>query len=922
MDGYTFQFPYLKRVTESWEEFGVINANQPNTESSDQIQSISYPVTYTGWTSIDVTDHVEHFVRYPSQHHGWKIQLTNEQPTRAVFFYSSEFKNASRAPKLKVWYHRKGESAYMQSVARGQANGSKTSMIKNGNASSAAALFANAYSTDGSFQINVPVSFSGWVGLTPKNQPGILADAHDFGLVLEADSGDSIWFHYDAQRIALQATPTEAYQLRVEVDNNSIYVKIDDGATQVFSRVAGDQLMGQRIAMIAENADPTSVVQTTWPLPESFKAPILTQMSRANQMGKVEAPELEPGQQVFWNGQFVKQEDLSTINSQLKSRAEQLEVPLWTLGDTLSDSLFNALKAQDLARYVHNSDPIRYTVLDSLDTLYDVTLRLPFEAVLLSNTVSGYTIDNGLLSASSASFLDPVYLLNQYDSRLEETQPELELTIEDKSTEVKFGFDILTQTQQIHPIEPQYGIWVDNQDVYALMNANSIPLGVKVAEGSKLSVGFNNDKEMEVKVNGIKVWSTAMTSLPTLALQKLSLSHGAISGLTTYNSQASSKVSVNPPKVYCAESIGSLTPNVDLADYLLCSHPYVPQPCPTVAQISYQWFDLNGALVSSGFYTPVDMGVYRLEVSVANSPTAPLYTYPPLYVSFGYEVDWYQTNNVARVPNYHSARLNEPNPAPANMTVGHAVASNSIVVNDPIWLSGLYKIHGNLKGGAIGESVTVGFTDGNSSLIAEGMAWSSAFGLPAVTVHAGGTSQSHVFLDPFFEGFFYLERGSSSLTVYSSSLSPAAYSPIATFTSDANIRAKFLSSVNSGATPPASYYTQKGPYVKNCYTNLSCGAPMYYEPSRKADGGFYNTYQNQLYFEHDFDYKDGSINYLVKTDGNETDVTNSTILSTTAGDYGFNVYRLDASQLQEGYYQLVITNEKDEEFTLRFHNKL
>jgi hypothetical protein len=96
---------YVRRVLSSWQETTVTWNNQPNAETADQKVTQSFPLGYQGWENVDVTDHVQYFIDNPSEYHGWKLELVNEQRYRLLIVRTSDYDNGSKAPRLKVWYH-------------------------------------------------------------------------------------------------------------------------------------------------------------------------------------------------------------------------------------------------------------------------------------------------------------------------------------------------------------------------------------------------------------------------------------------------------------------------------------------------------------------------------------------------------------------------------------------------------------------------------------------------------------------------------------------------------------------------------------------------------------------------------------------------------------------------------------------------
>ena len=97
--------------------------------------------------------------------------------------------------------------------------------------------------------------------------------------------------------------------------------------------------------------------------------------------------------------------------------------------------------------------------------------------------------------------------------------------------------------------------------------------------------------------------------------------------------------------------------------------------------------------------------------------------------------------------------------------------------------------------------------------------------------------------------------------------------------------------------------------------------PSSYHPLKlDLNSGHYNTVDKHVYFHYRGEYNSGNLNYKVKNELG-VDVTLQTSLNVGVKTYGENRFILDANQLSEGYYTLMVTNEKNEKYYLRFYNK-
>ncbi len=96
----------VRRVDSIWLE-GTINWRIQNDEFiSDGIRIESPNSSSTLTHSINVDKHVQNMVNYPYNNHGWKISLDNETLVGdyGVSFYSSNYTDASKRPKLSISY--------------------------------------------------------------------------------------------------------------------------------------------------------------------------------------------------------------------------------------------------------------------------------------------------------------------------------------------------------------------------------------------------------------------------------------------------------------------------------------------------------------------------------------------------------------------------------------------------------------------------------------------------------------------------------------------------------------------------------------------------------------------------------------------------------------------------------------------------
>ncbi|MGZ5551561.1 MAG: hypothetical protein ACXWE7_12325, partial [Nitrososphaeraceae archaeon] len=96
--------------------------------------------------------------------------------------------------------------------------------------------------------------------------------------------------------------------------------------------------------------------------------------------------------------------------------------------------------------------------------------------------------------------------------------------------------------------------------------------------------------------------------------------------------------------------------------------------------------------------------------------------------------------------------------------------------------------------------------------------------------------------------------------------------------------------------------------------------PYYFVLKKVLDAGYYNSYNNKIYFAFEEEYFDSNlsqiVNYEIVTDKNEPVTVSSPQPAEKIGD---NRFTLSLSGLTPGeFYRLSITNKKNEVFYARF----
>jgi hypothetical protein len=93
----------------------------------------------------------------------------------------------------------------------------------------------------------------------------------------------------------------------------------------------------------------------------------------------------------------------------------------------------------------------------------------------------------------------------------------------------------------------------------------------------------------------------------------------------------------------------------------------------------------------------------------------------------------------------------------------------------------------------------------------------------------------------------------------------------------------------------------------------------YAELKKKLNNGFYQLYNNKLYFKFEAEYNgDGTSTFPLNCKVYNTNRQIQSLSQTLNRKFGDNRYQLDMSSLSNGYYVLEVLNEKNELFQLRF----
>lgn len=96
----------VRRVTSNWSSDNIVWNNQSEDLLSQEIKIYHPNSSSRGVHEIDVTRHVQDMLIFPERNFGWKLSLENERLTGSygVNFYSSNYSNVSKRPKLVIKY--------------------------------------------------------------------------------------------------------------------------------------------------------------------------------------------------------------------------------------------------------------------------------------------------------------------------------------------------------------------------------------------------------------------------------------------------------------------------------------------------------------------------------------------------------------------------------------------------------------------------------------------------------------------------------------------------------------------------------------------------------------------------------------------------------------------------------------------------
>jgi hypothetical protein len=93
----------LKRVTQAWSETSVTWNTEPTTDNVNVIQCAASTSPSQAYV-FDLTSWVKDEILNPTSYYGFLMQINNQTPYRAIYFYSSDHPYSSLHPKMVVEY--------------------------------------------------------------------------------------------------------------------------------------------------------------------------------------------------------------------------------------------------------------------------------------------------------------------------------------------------------------------------------------------------------------------------------------------------------------------------------------------------------------------------------------------------------------------------------------------------------------------------------------------------------------------------------------------------------------------------------------------------------------------------------------------------------------------------------------------------
>ena len=95
---------YLERIISPWDESTVTWNNQPTTTTTNRISLPETTSSDQDFLDVDITALVEDMMADSANSHGFMMRLQTEVHYRNLSFYTSDYEDATKHPKLEITY--------------------------------------------------------------------------------------------------------------------------------------------------------------------------------------------------------------------------------------------------------------------------------------------------------------------------------------------------------------------------------------------------------------------------------------------------------------------------------------------------------------------------------------------------------------------------------------------------------------------------------------------------------------------------------------------------------------------------------------------------------------------------------------------------------------------------------------------------
>jgi len=111
---------YIERITSPWEESEVTYDTQPTTTTTNRVSLPATTSSNQDFLDIDVTALVEDMIADSENSHGFRMRLQTESFYRNLGFYTSDYVDAAKHPKLEITYIVPNETILRDTICQGE----------------------------------------------------------------------------------------------------------------------------------------------------------------------------------------------------------------------------------------------------------------------------------------------------------------------------------------------------------------------------------------------------------------------------------------------------------------------------------------------------------------------------------------------------------------------------------------------------------------------------------------------------------------------------------------------------------------------------------------------------------------------------------------------------------------------------------